>query len=99
MRAVLGFFSSLALGLMIAAILVVGATSVMNTPAHLHATGTLLDYVSVIIGLGLGLVIAVLGQISWSELPRRLAQFVVHHGYRLRLIGWAALFVAVLIYF
>ncbi len=99
MRAVLGFFSSLALGLMIAAILVVGATSVMNTPAHLHATGTLLDYVSVIIGLGLGLVIAVLGQISWSELPRRVAQFVVDHAHRLRLIAWAALFVAVLIYF
>jgi hypothetical protein len=99
MRAVLGFFSSLALGLMIAAILVVGAASVMNTPTRVPATGTLLDYVSVVIGLGLGLVIAVLGQISWGELPRRVAQFVMHHAYRLRLLAWAAVFVAVLIYF
>ncbi len=99
MRAVLGFFSSLALGLMIAAILVVGATNVMNTPAHVPMSGTLLDYVSVVIGLGLGLVIAVLSRIAWGELPRRAAQFVMHHAYRLRLIAWAALFTAVLIYF
>jgi hypothetical protein len=99
MRAVLGFFSSLALGLMIAAILAIGATSVMHTPAQFPASGTLLDYVSVVIGLGLGLVIAVLGQISWAELPRRVAQFVLHHAYRLRLLAWAALFTAVLIYF
>jgi len=99
MRAVLGFFSSLALGLMIAAILVVGATSVMNAPTGLPMSGTLLDYVSVVTGLGMGLVIAVLGRISWSELPRRVAQFVMHHAYRLRLIAWAAAFTAVLIYF
>jgi hypothetical protein len=99
MRAVLGFFSSLALGLMIAAILMIGATNVMNTPAQLPTSGTLLDYASVVIGLGLGLVIAVLGRISWAELPRRVAQFVMHHAYRLRLIAWAALFVGILIYF
>jgi len=99
MRAILSFFSSLALGLMIAAILVVGATNVMNAPTQFPMSGTLLDYVSVVIGLGLGLVIAVLGQISWGELPRRAAHFVLHHAYRLRLIAWAALFTAVLIYF
>jgi hypothetical protein len=99
MRAVLGFFSSLALGLMVAAILVVGATSVMNAPTRFPMSGTLLDYVSVVIGLGMGLVIAVLGRISWSELPRRVAQFVMHHACRLRLIAWAAVFTAVLIYF
>ncbi len=99
MRAVLGFFSSLALGLMIAAILVVGATNVMNTQTHVPMSGTLLDYVSVVTGLGLGLVIAVLSQISWGELPRRAARFVMRHAYRLRLIAWAALFTAVLIYF
>jgi hypothetical protein len=99
MRVVLGFFSSLALGLMIAAILVIGATSVMHTPTRFPASGTLFDYVSVVIGLGLGLVIALIGQISWSELPRRVAQFVLHHAARLRLIAWAVLFTAVLIYF
>ncbi len=100
MRAVLGFFSSLALGLMIAAILVIAATNVMNTPAtRLPVSGTLLDYVSVVIGLSLGLVIAVLGRIPWTELPRRVAQFVLHHAYRLRLIAWATLFVGILIFY
>jgi hypothetical protein len=100
MRAVLGFFSSLALGLMIAAILVIGATSVMHNQAgHGAVSGTLFDYVSVVIGLGIGLVIAVLGQISWSELPRRFAHFVLHHAARLRLLAWAVVFTAILIYF
>jgi len=100
MRAVLGFFSSLALGLMIAAILVIGATSVMNNPtAQSPISGTLLDYVSVVIGLGIGLVIAVVGRISWSELPRRVAHFVLRHASRLRLIAWAAVFVVIIIYF
>lgn len=100
MRAVLGFFSSLALGLMIAAILVIGATSVMHNPAaRPPLSGTLLDYVSVVVGLAIGLVIAVLSQIPWSELPHRVAHFVVRHAYRLRLMAWAVLFTAILIYF
>jgi hypothetical protein len=99
MRAVLGFFSSLALGLMIAAVLVVGAMSVMNTPVRPSASGTLLDYASVVIGLGIGVVIAVLGQIPWGELPRRMAQWVLDRAPRLRLIAWAVLFAAVLIFF
>jgi len=99
MRAVLGFFSMLALGLMIAAILVVGATGIANGPARLQASGPFLDYVSVVVGLGIGLVIAIFGQISWSELPHRFAQALLPHARRVRLLGWAALFVAVLIYF
>ncbi len=100
MRAVLGFFSSLALGLMIAAIIVISATSAMNDPTmRLPVSGTLLDYVSVVVGLGIGLVIAVLSQISWAELPGRAAQFIAHHAYRLRLMAWAALFTAIIIYF
>ena len=71
MRAVLSFFSMLALGLMIAAIVIIGATGGVSGPARLPMSGPYLDYVSVVIGLGVGLVIAVLGQISWSELPHR----------------------------
>jgi hypothetical protein len=99
MRAVLGFFSMLALGLMIAAVMVIGATGVINNPARMPEAGAYLDYVSVVIGLGVGLVIAILAQISWSELPRRAAQWMLVHARRLRLLGWAALFVAVLLYF
>ncbi len=99
MRAVLSFFSMLALGLMITAIVIIGATGGANGPTRLPMSGPYLDYVSVVIGLGVGLVIAVLGQISWSELPHRAVQWVLAHGRRLRLLGWAALFVAVLLYF
>jgi hypothetical protein len=99
MRAVLGFFSMLALGLMIAAILAMGVTGVANSPARLAASGPFLDYLSVVIGLGIGLAIAVLGQISWSELPHRAAQWLFAHGRRLRLLGWAAVFAAILLYF
>lgn len=99
MRAVLGFFSMLALGLMIAAVLVVGATGIANSPIKIKEAGPYLDYVSVVIGLGIGLTIAILSQISWSELPHRFAQGVLVHARRLRLFGWAALFVAVLLYF
>ena len=44
-------------------------------------------------------VIVVLGQIRWSELPGRAAQWVAAHWRKLRLFAWAALFVAVLVYF
>ena len=99
MRAVLGFFSSLALGLMIAAILVVGATNVMTHPdarshvrhaARLRFGGDRPRPGPRDRGFEPDLV---------GELPRRAARFVLHHAYRLRLIAWAALFTAVLIYF
>lgn len=89
----------LALGLMIAAIGVIGATGDGSVSSRLSAPSPYLDYVSVVIGLGVGLVIAVLGQISWSELPHRAAQWIMVHGRRLRLVAWGALFAAVLLYF
>jgi len=99
MRAVFGFFSMLALGLMIAAVIVVGATDTTNGPIRLPVTGVYLDYASVVIGLTMGIVIVVLGQIRWSDLPRRAAQLIAAHWRMLRLFAWAALFVAVLVYF
>jgi hypothetical protein len=99
MRAVFGFFSMLALGLMIAAVIVVGATDTTNGPIRLPVTGVYLDYASVVIGLAMGIVIVVLGQIRWSDLPRRAAQLIAAHWRKLRLFAWAALFVAVLVYF
>ena len=99
MRAIFGFFSMLALGLMIAAVIVVGASDATNGPLRLPLSGVYLDYASVVIGLGLGIVIVVLGQIRWSELPARALQWIGTHWRKLRLFAWAALFVAVLVYF
>ena len=99
MRSVLGFFSMLALGLMIAAILVVSPSGVGNNPGPLAGIGANFDYMSVVTGLGIGLAIAVLGQISWTHAARSVALWVMGQARRIWLIGWAAAFVAVLIYF
>ncbi len=99
MRAVFSFFSMLALGLMIAAIIMLGSNGGANAPAKLGATSPLLDYMSVLIGLGAGVVIAMIAFVPWSELPRRLAVALLAHWRRLRLIGLGAVFAAVLFYF
>ena len=99
MRAVFGFFSMLALGLMLGAVIVVGAGDATNGAMRLPVSGVYLDYASVVIGLALGVVIVVLGQIRWSELPGQLAQWIGRHWRKLRLFAWAALFIMVLVYF
>src|SRR5262245_12388112 len=99
MRAVLSFFSMMALGLMIAAIVVISATGNGNLATRFNVSSPYLDYMSVVIGLGVGLLIAVLAQIPWSEIPQRTLQFVLVNARRLRLFILAALFVAVLVYF
>jgi len=99
MRAVFGFFSMLALGLMFGAVIVVGAGDAPNGAMHLPVSGVYLDYASVVIGLALGVVIVVLGQIRWSQLPGHVAQWIGRHWRKLRLFAWAALFIMVLVYF
>lgn len=99
MRSVLGFFSMLALGLMIAAIFVVSPSGVVSNPGRFGGVGANFDYMSVVTGLGIGLAIAVLGQISWSQAARRIALWAMGQARRIWLVGWAAAFVAVLIYF
>jgi hypothetical protein len=99
MRAVLSFFSMLALGLMIAAMVMIGVTGGAGTSPRPGLSAPYLDYMSVVIGLGVGLVIAVLAQISWSELPQRLLQWLLINARRLRLLVLAAVCVAIIIYF
>jgi|SRR5689334_8837602 hypothetical protein len=98
MRAVFSFFSMLALGLMIAAIIMLGVNGA-NAPARLGATSPLLDYMSVVVGLGAGVAIAIIAFVPWSELPQRIAGILINHWRRLRLLGLGAVFAAVLYYF
>ena len=100
MRSVLSFFSMLALGLMIAAVILVapsgnGATSI----AGFELSGPTFDYRSVVAGLGIGLVIALISQISWREVGQRVGGWLADQAQRLWLIAWAGLFIAVLFYF
>ncbi|HEY8246194.1 MAG TPA: hypothetical protein VIG38_02790 [Hyphomicrobium sp.] len=101
MRSVLSFFSMLALGLMIAAVLMVAPSGTGTTTniGGFEIGGPTLDYRSVVAGLGSGLFIAVFAQISWSEVARRSGVWIGSQARRLWLVGWAAVFVAVLFYF
>lgn len=100
MRSVLSFFSMLALGLIIAAVILVAPAGTGTTSiAGFELGGPTLDYRSVVAGLGIGLVIALIAQISWSEAARRFGAWTASQARRLWLIGWAAVFVAVLFYF
>jgi hypothetical protein len=95
MRAVLGFFSMLALGVIIAAALVVAPTGFGNEGTRAEP----LDYMSVIIGLSIGVVIALLATVSWSEVARQVGAWLLSQTRRLFLVALAAMFVAILFYF
>lgn len=100
MRSVLSFFSMLALGLMIAAGIVVAPAGTGTTSiAGFELGSPTLDYRSVIAGLGIGLFIALIAQISWSQVARCLGDWTAGQARRLWLVGWAAVFIAVLFYF
>jgi len=100
MRSILSFLSMLALGLMIAAVFMVAPTGTgTSNIGGFEVGGPTLDYRSVIAGLGIGLAIAVISQISWSDFARRSGAFMVSQARRLWLVGWAAVFIALLVYF
>jgi hypothetical protein len=100
MRTVLNFFSMLALGLMIAAVIMVAPTGTGSSSiAGIEIGGSTLDYRSVVAGLGIGLCIAIIAQVSWSETARRVGSWTISQARRLWLIGWAAVFIAILFYF
>jgi hypothetical protein len=100
MRSVLSFFSMLALGLMIAAVIMVAPAGTGTTSiAGFELGGPTLDYRSAVAGLGIGLIIALIAQVSWGDVGRQLGSWMAGQARRLWLVGWAALFIAVLFYF
>ncbi len=89
----------LALGLMIAAVFMVAppGTSPSNIGGF-EVEGPALDYRSVVAGLGIGVLIALISQVSWTDFVRRSGSFLGSQARRLWLLAWAALFLAVLFY-
>jgi hypothetical protein len=100
MRSVLNFISMLALGLMIAAVILVAPSGTTATNVGGFDVGApTLDYRSVISGLGIGLVIALISQISWAEAARRARGWTFGQARRVWLIGWAAAFLLIIFYY
>lgn len=100
LRTIAGFLSLLALGLILAvatAFVVVGLNSRSGLPAD--QVGARLDYVSLCLGLLLGVSIGQLARVSWSELPRRVANWLLINERNFYRIGWAVILIAVLLYY
>ncbi len=97
MRSVINFFSLLAFGLMGAAGLVVGTPIVNESWSGLATELPTLDYLSVAVGLCLGLSMGVLGQVSWSGVSRRASHWLGWHLRRLALLALAASVVAAML--
>jgi hypothetical protein len=89
------FFWLLTLGLVLAVVL---GTAMPMSPDGAPATSLPLDYTSAAAGLAIGLVIALLTRISWSQLPSRALQGLLGYARRWSLVGLALAFAAVLIY-
>lgn len=101
MRSILSFFSMLALGLMIAAVIMVAPAGKGTTNVggfELSADPTL-DYRSVVAGLGIGLAIAIVAHISWAEAARRVGSWMGGQARRLLLVSVAIALAAVIFYF
>lgn len=102
MRTVLGFFSMLALGFVVAAwIAVAGTGPIAQYPnAAMHAgEGFSLDYGSVLIGLSIGLILPAFGRFSWADLPRRAIAWVLNNERNFFRAGIAAVLIGVLIFY
>jgi hypothetical protein len=99
MRSLLGFFSLLAFGFLAAGLMVVIGSGTTGLPIVVSEGHTTIDLASLFVGLALGLLLATIARISWSEIPHRLANWLLHNERRIYLLGWAALFIAVLVYY
>lgn len=95
MKTVIGFLSMLAAGL----ILAVAFGLVTRPPGCASATAAGIDYVSLTLGLALGLSLAQIGQVAWGELPRRIAGWMVVNERNFYRWTWVAILLAVLLYY
>ena len=96
MRPVLQFVSTLAVGFFAAAVVAVGASNLL--PGGITGAGwAKLDYGSVGIGLVVGVLMSNIARVGWAELPRRAVGYIVSKRGTIRLMGWGAIFSAVLL--
>jgi hypothetical protein len=98
MRQTLQFLGLMACGLLLAgiAVLVFQAIGGVPRPGARSAAG--IDYVSFGIGLALGLTLAEIARLSWSDMPRRVIAWLIDHRRNAKYCAYACVWLAVLIY-
>ncbi len=96
MRPMLEFISQLAIGFLVAATIAIAASESLPVGAAGLGAGRL-DYGSLGLGLILGVLIANVSRIGWAEVPRLVIGYIVSKRGTLRLAGWAAVFMGVLL--
>ncbi|MGE0024185.1 MAG: hypothetical protein AB7S70_11215 [Hyphomicrobium sp.] len=102
MRSAIGFLSLIAFGVLAAGVVTVvgqGTGSPLAIEGVLGSEAGGVHLGSLLIGLVLGIVLSAVARVSWSELPRRCAGWLLAHErgfYRLTLAG---VLVAVLVFY
>jgi len=101
MKSVLGVFSLLALGLLGAGVLaVVGSAPLTRFSSGAGSEGGFVsDYRSLLLGVAIGVVLSTLARISWAEMPRRVATWLLANERNFVRLAWAAALVAVLLFY
>lgn len=111
MRSALGFFSVLAAGLLIAALVaVIGGGPAAQFPGAVLNGGSALpvsamqgsralDIPSLLIGLVLGVGLSFAGRLSWAELPRRLVHWIASNERNFYRAGMAAVMIGILVFY
>ena len=102
MRSMLGFLSLLALGLMLAVAIALAGAGLSTGWSGLDARqpgGFRLDYPSLVLGLALGLVMATLARMSWAEMPRRVALWLLANERNFYRAAMAAMCLGVLMFY
>ena len=99
MRQTLQFLGLMACGLLLAGIAVLVFQAIgggVPRPGARSAAG--IDYVSFGIGLALGLTLAEIARLSWSDMPRRAIAWLIDNRRNAKYCAYACLWLAVLIY-
>jgi hypothetical protein len=102
MRPALSFFSVLAAGLLIAAVMAVigsGPASQYPNVAFHEGRGLSIDYPSLIIGLVLGVALTFAGRLTWADLPRRFVHWLINNERNFYRAGMAAVLLVILVFY
>lgn len=97
---IVGFLSMLAVGLMLAVAVTMSVVDLAADPSPgLAGRGARLDYVSLLLGLGIGLSISNLGRVKWGQLPRLAANWLLINERSIYRIAMAAILLGVLLFY